>query len=348
MASTTPASSNLLDLLQYYDIFKSVCFNLDIGDLFSVRHVSRTLSRNYSAHWKTRWDINRSLKRFVRDPRGLRSLMAHRDAIITGSFVIQFFDGFEWPTTGLDILVPMESEIRNGNSPSIDQNFFEFTTKFGKYLCEMEGYKRIANNETSDDKVLRYSGLPPLSVEKLIRPQTETTPERRINILLTRYQPNKAYSLFPDATFLHPRKQHKIQPEILVPEEFLQKYEQRGLTAVEPADPFYGPEKLPRSIYPTRRIAGVKAAKVPDFVLELSYFDLYLSQYWYSLFAVGYRHPALKYGYMRPYGRDDMNFWHDYVVDKLENAIKAEIEGNGWPDGRTFYDHLLPGWHDEW
>lgn len=84
---------------------------------------------------------------------------------------------------------------------------------------------------------------------------------------------------------------------------------------------------------------------------------------------------------MRVYGGPDPNFWRDYVIDKLENAVQAEIkkldtereekgslagDEDEWVTSvkaqgdrkspvkeipgtwRTCYDHLLPGWHDEW
>ncbi|CZS98652.1 uncharacterized protein RAG0_07290 [Rhynchosporium agropyri] len=99
MADTTSRSPNLLDLLLQYEIFKTFCSNLEYNDLFNVRRLSKSLSTNYSAFNKARWDINRFLKRFVKDPRGLRSFMAQIGAIITGNAALQFLDRVVWPGT---------------------------------------------------------------------------------------------------------------------------------------------------------------------------------------------------------------------------------------------------------
>ncbi|KAH7356851.1 hypothetical protein BKA65DRAFT_474646 [Rhexocercosporidium sp. MPI-PUGE-AT-0058] len=426
MASTTPASPNLLDILLHYGIFDSVCSNFDIKDLLAMRLVSKTLSVNYSAHRNARWDVNRYLRRFVRDPRSLRSLMARKNAVIAGSFVIQFLDGVLWPATSLDILVRREDD-HDDNPPTIGVEGLDLnkdrdisvnlTADFGKHLCETEGYEK-----TRDVKESEFTHLPRLGVNRVgrwagvdryedyVRAETETTPEAKICIMFTRGDPvehilkynratqvmnfitwNKAYSLFPDITFLKPREQHRLQNRDYLSAKFLDRYEQRGWKVANTIRPS---ERFPPSIYPTRRIGdarcwtvalntdGVEAAEIPDFVLELGQFDLKLEFGYIKVSAYLIDYPSFKYQYIVGLEAYDKNFWVHYVSEKMQDLngvelkkwevtekreslrqlFKAECGWISWasggggnrrrpekvPETWTFYDHLLPGWHEEW
>lgn len=81
-----------------------------------------------STHLKARWDINKKLRRFVTDPEELRSKLGEHDALISGSFVIQFFDGVVWPESDLDIFV------ENGKGAS----------ELGRHLLESEDYELVS------------------------------------------------------------------------------------------------------------------------------------------------------------------------------------------------------------
>ena len=96
---------SLLGVLALYPIFNTLCSHLDIGGLLTVRKISKKLDTHLSTHMKERWNINRRLARFVRDPRKLRSEMARHGALISGSFVIQFFDDVIFQGSDLDIYV---------------------------------------------------------------------------------------------------------------------------------------------------------------------------------------------------------------------------------------------------
>ena len=98
---------------------------------------------------------------------------------------------------------------------------------------------------------------------------------------------NKAYSIFPDITFLHPRTTYPLKRIDRSYPPLLAKYEIRGWTMSDPI-----PEESLYSIcvntsrhvrdYKTRKIAlnttGVGPPRVPDFVLESSCFQLRSSQ----------------------------------------------------------------------
>lgn len=123
----------LLDVLGQYGIFDMLCRRLDTATLFSLRLVTKRLANHFAAHAKERWNFNRRLKHFVRNPQSLRTLMARYNALISGSFVIQFFDDSFWKESDLDIYVERES-----------------AAAFGTHLCQKEGY-RFDRGSTEDD-----------------------------------------------------------------------------------------------------------------------------------------------------------------------------------------------------
>jgi len=87
-----PEEKSLLGILALYPIFDTLCSHLDIGGLLTLGKISKKLGTHLSTYMKERWNINRHLCRFVRDPLKLRSEMAPHEALIAGSFVTQFDD----------------------------------------------------------------------------------------------------------------------------------------------------------------------------------------------------------------------------------------------------------------
>ena len=88
------------------------------------------------------WDVDRRLRRFVRDPYGFRSQMAKSDALIVGSFVSQFFERTPWETSGLNIFV----------------EGLERAESFQSYLLDEEGYTQISSIR-EPSRVRRISDL---------------------------------------------------------------------------------------------------------------------------------------------------------------------------------------------
>ena len=115
-----------LGVLSQYGTFRSLARCLDTRDMFNLRLVSKELVDNYKAYIHVRWDPNRRQKRFVNKPEDFRSMMGRCDAIISGSFVLQFLDDVTWLESGIDIFMP------KGNA-----------TDFGDYFVEKEGYKFV-------------------------------------------------------------------------------------------------------------------------------------------------------------------------------------------------------------
>jgi hypothetical protein len=95
---------------------------------------------------KERWNINRRLGRFVRDPCKFRSAIAHHDALVSGSFAIQFFDDVLFNGSDLD------AYIQDGEGASA----------FGHYLRRGEGYaleKEKIEHAYSLDEIFKVRNL---------------------------------------------------------------------------------------------------------------------------------------------------------------------------------------------
>ena len=73
--------------------------------------------------------MNRALRHFVDDPCLFRSKLGEYDALVSGSFALQFFDRVFWPESDLDIFLPDAQE-----------------EGFGTYLSNSEGYTCIRSS----------------------------------------------------------------------------------------------------------------------------------------------------------------------------------------------------------
>lgn len=127
--ASPPQKLTLFDVLDYdlqYPVFERICSFLPIGDLINLTRTCKRLSSLYKGLLlPTQWNINRRLHRFVQDSKGLRSQMGNHDALISGSFAVQFFERVTWKETDLDIFIEQGSGA----------------LAFEKYLCEQEGYR---------------------------------------------------------------------------------------------------------------------------------------------------------------------------------------------------------------
>ena len=136
----------LLGVLALYPIFDTLCSHLDISGLITLRKISKKLGTHLSTHMKERWNINRRLGRFVRDPCKFRSAIAHHDALVSGSFAIQFFDDVLFNGSDLD------AYIQDGEGASA----------FGHYLRRGEGYaleKEEIEHAYSLDEIVKVRNL---------------------------------------------------------------------------------------------------------------------------------------------------------------------------------------------
>ena len=125
------ASRTVLNFLsereRYYPIFERICLFLPIECLCALSCVSKGLAGLQKDLRKTQWNVDKKLRRFVRNPQALRSQLGQADAVISGSFAVQFFDRVTFPGSDLDIYVTIGS-----NADTL-----------GQYLMDVEEYQLV-------------------------------------------------------------------------------------------------------------------------------------------------------------------------------------------------------------
>ena len=100
-----PGFMSVFDRHRCYPFFIRLCEHLSIAEIITLTRTCKKYADLYQYLLPIQWDVNRGLHRFVRDPCGLRSQTAKSDALIAGSFVVQFFERTSWKPFDLDIFV---------------------------------------------------------------------------------------------------------------------------------------------------------------------------------------------------------------------------------------------------
>ncbi|KAL8815414.1 MAG: hypothetical protein Q9223_005438 [Gallowayella weberi] len=156
--------------------------------------------------------------------------MGRTDALISGSFALQYFERVTWPASDLDIFVESGENSEN----------------LCKYLAETEGYFRVQGKEERDNP--GYGMISHITVSKLLKAVDGTGNQpSQIHVIITPSSPihavlksfyttvvvnvltwNAAYSLFPLTTFIQYRG-YMLQPmdEHLAP--LVNTYTRRGV-----------------------------------------------------------------------------------------------------------------------
>ncbi|KAF5870909.1 uncharacterized protein Bfra_009464 [Botrytis fragariae] len=198
------------DIFLCYPIFDNICAHLDPNDILFFRLTTKQLASSFTSLFKTQWNINRQLTRFVKNPVGFRSKLAKHDALISGSFALQFFERRFWLDSDLDIYVQ-------------DANNFRNPEQIGEYLVKHESYRLQGSKTEANGGLMNHVGqLKYISqIESYLR--TSSTKEKpiQIQIIYTTNIPFQAiikgfhtslvmnviswdfaYSLFPDMSFI--------------------------------------------------------------------------------------------------------------------------------------------------
>lgn len=130
---------DVFDPYSQYPIFNCLCDHLRIGDIVALTQTCKRLFGLYSYLLPSQWNLNGCLRRFVRNPTGLRSEMATSSALISGSFALQFLERSSWRSADLDIYV------KHGQGSESLHN----------YLVQLEGY--LLQNKYGMEK--EYEGM---------------------------------------------------------------------------------------------------------------------------------------------------------------------------------------------
>ena len=181
-----------------FPVQQTLCKYLDIQDIVNLTRTCKALESLYRRLLSTQWNIEKQLGRIFRNPRLFRNLLLGQcNALIYGSFALQFFQRAECATTDLDIYI---HESRDDVSHL--------------YLTVNEGYKLLEE---------RQAGLPHRSdiVSKRIYSRADDQPSPMVRVLITDTNPatallrdvyltatvniityNKAYAMFPRSAFV--------------------------------------------------------------------------------------------------------------------------------------------------
>ena len=127
LVGNRPTFTSVFDRHTCYPFFIKLCEHLSIAEIVALTRTCKKYADLYQYLRPIQWDVDRRLRRFVRDPHGFRSQMAKSNALIAGSFVRQFFERTPWRTSNLDIFV---EGLERANS-------------FQSYLLKEEGYTKI-------------------------------------------------------------------------------------------------------------------------------------------------------------------------------------------------------------
>jgi len=133
-------------------VFDGICFYVEPRDIIALQRTTKQLSGQFDTLFRTQWNLNTSLQRFVADPVRIRSQMARCNALISGSFTLQFFDWNIWNKSDLDVYIPPKF----ANRKSMRQ-----------YLISKGGYQLAPTQDldAQDDFVERYQTI--LNIEKV-------------------------------------------------------------------------------------------------------------------------------------------------------------------------------------
>lgn len=116
----------LESLLNIYLVRQCLMQYLDTRDLLRLYRTSWAIRLNLKDN---DWNINYRLSRFFKNPMAFRSCLGRSNALISGSFALQFFERVSWPDSDLDIMVKEGDPLE----------------QMGRHLVEAEGYSMVQN-----------------------------------------------------------------------------------------------------------------------------------------------------------------------------------------------------------
>lgn len=128
------------DIFLSYPIMEEIFDLLGPHDIFAMARTTKAFCEVLSSLHHSRWNINTSLNRFVREPTRLREQLAVWDAVISGSFALQFFERVVWKESDLNIFIMGHGCI---TSPT--------PSPLGLYLISDEAYELESINRRGDD-----------------------------------------------------------------------------------------------------------------------------------------------------------------------------------------------------
>ncbi|MCJ1309699.1 hypothetical protein MMC25_003359 [Agyrium rufum] len=227
----------------YYLILSEVCQCLPIGDIISLSRTSKALSHIYQSLLQTQFQIDPQLRRFFDDPTAFRSRLAKHNALISGSFALQFFERAVWTDSDLDLFFEY--------SEAVVEDFMAFLTDTEKY--DYTGMSLVHSEVEYPIKglvaIYRFKKQPTDKYPWTRRIELITTEGAPLNHIIGRFYAtvvinviswNCAYSIFPLITHVY-RKAVKLNAFLSdgpwKGTEGIEKYAKRGWTAQNRTSP---------------------------------------------------------------------------------------------------------------
>ncbi|MCJ1371710.1 hypothetical protein MMC20_002929 [Loxospora ochrophaea] len=301
------ASKQLISLLaqheQHYPIFDQICSYLHPADIFALQRSCKKLSNVYNVLLRTQWNVDRGLRRFVKDPRRLRSLLGEHDALLSGSVALQFFERTTWPECEMKVFVEKGAKTEAFHTYLREEGYSLITTREDGVGLRKDPLVVLVNLSTHSNDRRTHIVTASLKIETYVRLNKSQSMQSEIQIwsatspalttilasqvtttLANLIAWNKAYSLFPLSTFVH-RRTHLLgssDHDVKVG-NVLSECSQRGWLTQPDS---WEERKVSHPIQSTRQVKdrytwaipldvdGVNPSETPDFVLESGLFEI--------------------------------------------------------------------------
>jgi hypothetical protein len=119
---------------EFYPIRDSISRSLNLGSIFALTRVCKSLRGLYRDLKRTHWSIDNHLSHFFANANSFRNMMRACGAVVSGSSALQFFDRVYWRESDLDVYFDCSV-----NADPVQ--------RMGKYLVDVEGYVFVPNWE---------------------------------------------------------------------------------------------------------------------------------------------------------------------------------------------------------
>ncbi|KAI5273753.1 hypothetical protein E4T47_03033 [Aureobasidium subglaciale] len=204
-------------------VFDALTACLSIRDIVALTRTCHALNPLYQKLVKQdAWDIDKRLKKFVKDPRGFRKRLAELDGIISGGFALQFIDRVEWEGSDLDVCVQVGEKADAFCRYMEEVEGYDFASrKVGKYAWThvdlVNQYDKEVNGELVRLEIIQCHGHP-------VHSTLSTYTTALVNVITG----NHAYCIFPNATFIKRQTYPTRVPDYFNGVVLAQKYQDRG------------------------------------------------------------------------------------------------------------------------
>lgn len=116
----TVAPPTLGTILSIYPIRRGILDCLGTRNILAFMQTSRAIRQDLR---ENEWNINKKLERFFKNPIAFRTQLGQADALITGDFVLGFFERIVWPDVGLDLVIRHNDNLAGMQKFLVSENY---------------------------------------------------------------------------------------------------------------------------------------------------------------------------------------------------------------------------------